>query len=357
MERQLERTRESEPKQTVYDEFMRFKMERTKQRREGKVVIRASEVPWDENRQALGKWYLNIHNWNETGAPGWTVIRSRVTKNYRIGKHTHRGGGRLLFCIEGRGYTVNNGIRMDWEPGDLETLPVVVGENEHEHFADPTQPQGFYVLGFWPFMEAVAYETRQLRESPDFKGTTEKELFRPDDFVNDNARLKGYDINVSGKPRDLLDALFLKRNQWRDRLHQRWVIREKDQPMELNRMGYYRWYVHPDFTDIAVKHILFWVHEIPPGSRSGKQKHQGGRLHFVLQGKGYTILDGKRCDWGPEDLIVTPINAGGCVFQHFNTDPEHPVKLAVAEPNWYDIMGVDLAAGFEQLENAPEYKP
>mgnify|MGYP001559452866 CR=1 FL=1 len=40
----------------------------------------------------------------------------------------------------------------------------------------------------------------------------------------------------------------------------------------------------------------------------------------------------------------------------FHADPSKPAKLAVAEPNWYDIMGVDLAAGFEQLEDAPEYK-
>ncbi len=357
MERHLERTKETEPVLTHYDAIVRWRMEKTKQRKQGKVLIKASDVPWEENRQSLGKFYTSIHNWNEVGAPGWIIIRSRITKNYRIGKHSHRGGGRLLYVLEGKGYTVNNGIRMDWDKGDLETLPVVVGENEHEHFADPSMPQGFFVLGYWPFMEPIAYETRQIKESPDFKGATDKELFRPDDFVTDNAKLKGYDIQIKGKPKTLLDSLFLKRDQWRKRLvERRWVIREAEQPVEVNRMGIYRWYIHPDFTDIAVRHILFWIQEIPPGSRSGKQKHQGNRVHFVIEGKGYSVVDGVKYDWGPEDMIILPINAGGCVVQHFNADPSKPAKLAVAEPNWYDIMGVDLAAGFEQLEDAPEYK-
>lgn len=357
MERQLERSREPEPQQTQYDSLVKWRMEKTRQRKEGKVLIKASDVPWEQNRQGMGKWYTSLHNWQEVGAPGWIIIRSRVTRHYRLGKHTHRGGGRLLYVLEGRGYTVNNGIRMDWEQGDLETLPVVVGENEHEHFADPGQPQGFFVLGYWPFMESVAYETRQIRESPDWKGPTDKELFRPDDFVTDNAKLKGYDISLSGPPATLLDSLFLRRNRWRQRLAQaRWVVRGKDQPAEINRMGVYKWYVHPDLDDVAVRHILFWIQEIPPGSRSGKQKHQGNRVHFVLEGKGYSIVDGVRYDWGPEDLLILPINAGGCVVQHFNADPSRPARLAVAEPNWYDIMGMDLAAGFEQIEDAPEYK-
>jgi hypothetical protein len=29
--------------------------------------------------------------------------------------------------------------------------------------------------------------------------------------------------------------------------------------------------------------------------------------------------------------------------------------MAVAEPNWYDILGVDMACGLEQIENSPDY--
>ncbi len=357
MERELERVKEREPQMDRYDSLLKWMIQRTKERDEGKVLIKADEVPWQQTRHTMGRHYIGPDQWKEIGAPGWIIARTRTVANYRIGKHTHRGGGRLLFVLEGKGCTINNGVRLDWEEGDLETLPVVVGENEHEHFAEPDRPQSFYVLMFWPFMEATANETRQMRESPDYKGPTDKDLFRPADFVPENARLKGLDIEFNGPPKTLLDDLFLRRNQWRDMASQgRWVIKKKDQPVELNRMGYYRWFIHPAFKDVVMRQILFWTHEIPPGSRSGKQKHQGSRVHYVLEGKGYSVVDGKRYDWEAEDMLILPIRVGGVVVQHFNSDPKVPAKLICTEPNWYDIMGVDMAAGFEQLENCPEFR-
>jgi len=38
----------------------------------------------------------------------------------------------------------------------------------------------------------------------------------------------------------------------------------EDQPLEVNRMGAYRWYIHPSFDDVVYKAILFWTQEIPP---------------------------------------------------------------------------------------------
>ena len=38
----------------------------------------------------------------------------------------------------------------------------------------------------------------------------------------------------------------------------------EDQPLEVNRMGAYRWYIPPSFDDVVYKAILFWTQEIPP---------------------------------------------------------------------------------------------
>jgi gentisate 1,2-dioxygenase len=102
---------------------------------------------------------------------------------------------------------------------------------------------------------------------------------------------------------------------------------------------------------------MVWVQEIPAGSRSGKQKHQGGRVHYVLEGKGYTVVDGVRHEWEKGDVVLLPIKPDGVVFQHFNADTNNRVRLVAAEPNWTDALGVDLGASFEQLEDSPDYKP
>lgn len=159
------------------------------------------------------------------------------------------------------------------------------------------------------------------------------------------------------QPGDLLDQLFQRRDIERERIKKSVkVIKGKQLAPEMNKMGTYRWYLHPALETEAIRTILFWTQEIPPGSHSGKQKHQGGRVHYVKEGKGYTVVDGVKHEWEKGDVILIPIKPNGVVFQHFNTDTGKSAILVASEPNWYDALGVDMGAGFEQLENAPEYK-
>ena len=132
------------------------------------------------------------------------------------------------------------------------------------------------------------------------------------------------------------------------------VVKVEDLPLEKNANGYYRWYIHPLFKDRALNTLIMWVQEIPPGGCSGKQKHQGGRIHLVAEGHGYTIIDGVKHDWEKWDYIHLPIKPEGVVFQHFNADPQKPAKLVAAEPNLVDAISVDLGIQFEQLEPAPD---
>jgi hypothetical protein len=75
-----------------------------------------------------------------------------------------------------------------------------------------------------------------------------------------------------------------------------------------------------------------------------------------LEGKGYTILDGVKHAWEGGDLLNLPLRSKGIVVQHFNTDQVNPVKFVATEPNWTECTFVDRGSGFEQLEDAPEYK-
>ncbi len=160
------------------------------------------------------------------------------------------------------------------------------------------------------------------------------------------------------KNTDLLEALFERRDKQRESLARSIKVLEGDKlPAENNRMGLFKWYIHPDKEDMAIRTIVLWTEEIPPGSKSGKQKHQGGRIHYVQEGRGYTEIDGVKHEWEQGDLILLPIKPLGVVFQHVNTDPKNRAKLICTEPNWYDTLGVDLGSGFEQIESSPDYQP
>ena len=51
-----------------------------------------------------------------------------------------------------------------------------------------------------------------------------------------------------------------------------------------------------------------FIHTIT--TKSGEHRHQGGLLIFVLEGKGYSIVDGERWDWEKGDLVLLPMQPG-----------------------------------------------
>ena len=134
------------------------------------------------------------------------------------------------------------------------------------------------------------------------------------------------------------------------------VVRESELPLEVSRQGLMRWYLHPSIKDTAISSYMFFQQEIPPGSRSGRLKFQGNQVMVILEGKGYTMIDGVKYPWKAGDLVSLPLRADGIIVQHFNTDPDKPAKFIATEANWFECTTVDRGCGFEQLEDAPEYR-
>jgi hypothetical protein len=134
------------------------------------------------------------------------------------------------------------------------------------------------------------------------------------------------------------------------------IIKQAGLPQEANRQGLMRWYLHPAIKDTVLNTLMFFEQEIPPGSRSGRMKFQGGQVIMVLEGRGYTLVDGVRHAWEEGDVLNLPLRPRGIIVQHFNTDPDKPARFVAAEPNWFECTYVDRGCGFEQLEDAPEYR-
>lgn len=134
------------------------------------------------------------------------------------------------------------------------------------------------------------------------------------------------------------------------------IVKGEEQPWELNRQGKMRWYLHPNLDDVAIHALLFAEIEIPPGSRTGRQRIQGGHAMYVWEGRGYTEIDGVKHHWEEGDVINLPLLTEGIVVQHFNIDPQKPVRLLSAQANYVGALGVDMGSGFEQLEDSPDYR-
>jgi gentisate 1,2-dioxygenase len=134
------------------------------------------------------------------------------------------------------------------------------------------------------------------------------------------------------------------------------VIKESELPLEVSRQGLMRWYMHPAIKDTCLSVLLFYQQVIPPGSRSGRLKFQGGQVMMITEGRGYTTIDGVKHPWKAGDVVNLPLRADGIIVQHFNSDPDNQAAFVATEPNWLEGVSVDRGSGFEQLEDAPEYK-
>jgi hypothetical protein len=151
---------------------------------------------------------------------------------------------------------------------------------------------------------------------------------------------------------ELLKLRDRQREQMRNGIQ---VIKEADLPLEVSRHGLMRWYLHPSIKDTCLTVLMFYQQEIPPGSRSGRLKFQGGQVMMITDGQGYTVIDGVKHSWKAGDVLNLPLRADGIIVQHFNTDPNNVAKFVATEPNWFEGVSVDRGCGFEQLEDAPEY--
>jgi gentisate 1,2-dioxygenase len=135
------------------------------------------------------------------------------------------------------------------------------------------------------------------------------------------------------------------------------TVRGDELPWEINRQGKMKWYLHPAITDTTIRNYLFYMQEIPPGSRSGRVRQQGNEVILILEGQGYTEIDGVKHHWRTGSVVGIPLKEYGCVVQHFNLDQNEPARFVAATPNFVDILGVDRGAGYEVLEDAPEWNP
>jgi quercetin dioxygenase-like cupin family protein len=145
------------------------------------------------------------------------------------------------------------------------------------------------------------------------------------------------------------------------------VVHPNEMPWEMSRQGLLKHLLNEQM-NTRMESVDAYMQLIPPGSRSGKHRHLAEECVYVLEGRGYDLHQDcdveitdtyhwkaqdevKRFEWQAGDLIYIPPNT---IHQHFNADPDRPVRLISAINRIYRKFGLN---DVEQIEDAPEYKP
>jgi hypothetical protein len=147
------------------------------------------------------------------------------------------------------------------------------------------------------------------------------------------------------------EALKRSRENAERNLMGRVVCRADECPQMLTRQGRLRFYLGQTITDTPLQDWVVFTHEIR--TASGKHRHQGGLIIYVLEGEGYSVVDGERIDWAKGDLVLLPLREKGVEHQHFNSKPGTPaVWMAFINQFFQDYVASEIT----QTEVSPEYK-
>lgn len=156
-------------KEDTYAAGVRLDREALKRCYEGKVVVKKSEAPLEKTRQGWVRYYLHNLLIHDTALKDWRIIGHEI--HTHSGKHNHQGG-LPIFVLDGEGYTIVDGQRVDWKKGDLILLPIKPGGVDHQHFnLDPNKPARWLAFAYRPFKEAMAQFTEQKEDAPGYQST------------------------------------------------------------------------------------------------------------------------------------------------------------------------------------------
>mgnify|MGYP001590874605 CR=1 FL=1 len=150
----------------VYETMMREVKARNERLAKGRKVVSGKSLPFQIGRQGTIRHYLS-DSIKDTAVDKWSIFVHEIKTH--SGKHRHQGGLNI-FVLKGKGYTTVDGVRHDWDAGDLICLPVKKGGVEHQHFNLEGKPSRWLAFINNHIIEMLGRFVEQRETSPDWKG-------------------------------------------------------------------------------------------------------------------------------------------------------------------------------------------
>lgn len=150
----------------IYEKHLRRSVTMRERTMKGRKVIRGKDISWEHGRHGIIKWYVTDEI-TDTALETMSLFVNEIRTHG--GKHVHQGGVNI-FVLRGKGYSIVDGARYDWQEGDLIMLPIRPGGVEHQHFNLGDTPSRWVALISRPISDVLGRSLKQREVHPDWRG-------------------------------------------------------------------------------------------------------------------------------------------------------------------------------------------
>lgn len=298
---------------TFYADWLRRSEENDKAVNNSPVAARGAELDWVETPQDARTAVL-IGAASGFPTQGSVLLKSEIPVGWHTGSHVH--GEEAVHILEGSGFVVVDGRRYDFRPGTTLHMPYM---SEHQWVNTGTEPVT-YLSAMSADLDLFGRLGRFEQRSEKGEGNDALAASYPAEesqFAPDGRR-------IALHPEDRIDE-YAARGQAGEHGHGGngpahrhgaiWILMGGGEGRSTETNGFVS-------KAAAMTHIF----EEVPHSSSHKHSHTEAML-YVLEGRGYSEIDGSRYDWSAGDAVHIPPKM--TMHEHFNDSDSRTRTLRI----------------------------
>jgi quercetin dioxygenase-like cupin family protein len=301
----------------------------------GPVVARGRDLIWIETPQDARAAML-IGPASGFPTQGTALVKAEIPAGWRTGKHVH--GEEAIHVTAGTGFSVIGGARYDWKAGTTLHVPY---RAEHQHVNTGDSP-AIYISALTQDLDFSAGLGRLEQLDEKAQGYAELEKRYPAEssqFAADGRRIALHlEDAIDEKARRLAGHAHPKAGKGAHRHAGIWILMGGSESPSDETNGFR-----------ARAAAMTNIFEETPHSSSHKHTHTEAML-YVLEGRGYSLIDGKRYDWEEGDAVHVPPRM--TEHEHFNDSDTRTRTLRIEFGIRYFYEA--LWSGYEKVQDKLE---
>jgi len=239
----------------------------------------------------------------------------------------------IIYFLKGHGHSIIDGVRYDWEAGDLLSVPMF---SWHRHINDGKEEVLRIASTTNPLSISLGQAVYEDERHPEFwvfaqEGEDAQNTLIPGGAGNASAVDGSAD---SGAAKLYAEQVAFAMKEEQLRRNSKVLVKKNDIKLEQTAMGNLAYVVDPRI-GFHSKALAVVLAEIPTGKRSGAHRHLYDEIDLVQKGQGRIVVDDKEYEFSTGDVLSIPVFAW---HQYFNTGNE-PLR----------ILGISTRPALENL--------